>query len=147
MNESDIHPRSSNIDTLPHKTTMATNSKAIPLYRSILRAHAKYLPPEMRGLGDEYVKTEFRLFRTVTDETQLVGFYKEWDQYVNHVLETARAKNVQAAGIVNDGSVGTGGGTDDLYKFGAHLESNVEMTDEQKAQLSKLKEEAYNTHK
>ena len=115
---------------------MATNpTKAIPLYRSILRAHAKYLPPEMRGLGDEYVKKEFRLFRTVTDETQLDGFYKEWDQYVNHVLETARAKNVQAAGIVNDGSIGVGGvgGRDDLYKFGAHLESNVEMTDEQKA--------------
>ena len=98
----------------------------------------------MRGIGDEYVKKEFRLFRSVTEDAQLDGFYKEWDQYVNHVLETARAKNVQAAGIVNDGSVG---GTDDLYKFGAHLESNVEMTDEQKVQLSKLKEEAYNAHK
>lgn len=122
---------------------MTTNPKALPLYRSILRAHAKYLTPEMRGLGDEYVKNEFRLFRNVTDETQLKGFYTEWQKYAQQILETARARNVQAAGIVNhqddDGN--------DWNKFGAHLDSNVEMTEEQRIQLDKLKEEAFNSHK
>ena len=74
----------------------------------------------MRSIGDAYVKKEFRLFRNVKDETQLSGFYKEWELYANHILETSRAKKVQEAGIVNDGDR-------DLYKFGAHLDSNVEI--------------------
>ena len=94
----------------------------------------------MRSIGDAYVKKEFRLFRNVKDETQLNGFYKEWDFYAKHILETSRAKKVQEAGIVNDGERG-------MYKFGAHLDSGVEMTDEQKIQLSKLKDEAYNITK
>ncbi|KAH8161385.1 hypothetical protein CIB48_g6873 [Xylaria polymorpha] len=32
----------------------------IPLYRRLLRAHRKHLPQEMRLLGDEYIKSEFR---------------------------------------------------------------------------------------
>lgn len=32
----------------------------IPLYRRLFRTHRKFLPNEMRLLGDEYIKHEFR---------------------------------------------------------------------------------------
>ncbi|KAG5957054.1 hypothetical protein E4U58_006306, partial [Claviceps cyperi] len=41
------------------------------LYRRLLRAHRKYLPAEMRLLGDEYVKAEFRLHRKVDNPAHL----------------------------------------------------------------------------
>ncbi|KAG8412412.1 hypothetical protein J3458_014589 [Metarhizium acridum] len=45
----------------------------IPLYRRLLRAHRKHLPAEMRILGDEYIKAEFRLHRKVDNPAHLVS--------------------------------------------------------------------------
>ncbi|KAL2003698.1 hypothetical protein VTN02DRAFT_2729 [Thermoascus thermophilus] len=53
----------------------------IPLYRRILRVHRKKLPPEMRLLGDEYVKSEFRAHRNVENPIHIVGFLTEWQLY------------------------------------------------------------------
>lgn len=44
----------------------------IPLYRRLLRAHRKHLPTEMRVLGDEYIKAEFRAHRKVDNPAHLV---------------------------------------------------------------------------
>ncbi|KAF4123331.1 regulatory protein [Geosmithia morbida] len=44
----------------------------IPLYRRLLRAHRKHLPSEMRLLGDEYIKAEFRAHRKVDNPAHLV---------------------------------------------------------------------------
>jgi hypothetical protein len=44
----------------------------IYLYRRLLRAHRKHLPSEMRLLGDEYVKAEFRAHRNVENPAHLV---------------------------------------------------------------------------
>ncbi|KAH6610959.1 hypothetical protein Trco_000979 [Trichoderma cornu-damae] len=44
----------------------------IPLYRRLLRAHRKHLPTEMRLLGDEYVKAEFRAHRNVDNPAHLM---------------------------------------------------------------------------
>lgn len=49
----------------------------IPLYRRLLRAHRKYLPAEMRLLGDEYIKAEFRAHRNVDNPAHLVRV-DEW---------------------------------------------------------------------
>ncbi|KAL8860595.1 MAG: hypothetical protein Q9178_002948 [Gyalolechia marmorata] len=57
----------------------------IPLYRRILRAHRKFLPSEMRLLGDEYVKSEFRSHRTVENPIHIVGFLNEWQRYAQEV--------------------------------------------------------------
>lgn len=46
----------------------------IPLYRRLLRAHRKHLPREMRLLGDEYIKSEFRAHREVENPVHIVGF-------------------------------------------------------------------------
>ena len=45
----------------------------IPLYRRLLRAHRKHLPAEMRLLGDEYVKSEFRAHREVDNPMHIVS--------------------------------------------------------------------------
>lgn len=45
----------------------------IPLYRRLLRAHRSHLPQQMRLLGDEYVKAEFRAHRNVDNPAHLVS--------------------------------------------------------------------------
>ncbi|KAL6858637.1 ACN9 domain-containing protein [Trichoderma novae-zelandiae] len=57
----------------------------IPLYRRLLRAHRKYLPPDMRILGDEYVKAEFRAHRSVDNPAHLIGFLSEWQMYAQQI--------------------------------------------------------------
>ena len=59
----------------------------IPLYRRLLRTHRKFLPKEMRVLGDEYVKSEFRAHRTtenpmhiVCQPTRSIGYSRWSDQ-------------------------------------------------------------------
>jgi hypothetical protein len=49
----------------------------IPLYRRLLRAHRKYLPVEMRLLGDQYVKAEFRSHKAVENPVHIVCFFQE----------------------------------------------------------------------
>lgn len=44
----------------------------IPLFRRILRGHRKFLPSEMRVLGDQYVKSEFRAHRDVENPMHIV---------------------------------------------------------------------------
>jgi hypothetical protein len=51
----------------------------IPLYRRLLRAHRKYLPAEMRLLGDQYIKAEFRAHRNVDNPAHLVGLSQSKD--------------------------------------------------------------------
>ncbi len=45
----------------------------IPLYRRLLRAHRTHLPAEMRLLGDEYIKAEFRAHRDVDNPAHIVS--------------------------------------------------------------------------
>jgi hypothetical protein len=105
----------------------------IPLYRSILRAHKRYLPFEMKALGDSYVKSEFKLFRSVTSEGQLDQFFTGWNQYLDEILKTARTKETVSAGSLQpfEGNM----------SFGKHLPPDIDLSDEQKKQLEKLKEE------
>ncbi|KAK3957091.1 acetate non-utilizing protein 9 [Pseudoneurospora amorphoporcata] len=57
----------------------------IYLYRRLLRAHRKHLPREMRLLGDEYVKAEFRAHRSVDNPAHLIGFLTEWQLYAQKI--------------------------------------------------------------
>ena len=52
----------------------------VSLYRQILRAHARNLPPPMRVLGDGYAREEFRRHldaKSVTND-QWIEFATEW---------------------------------------------------------------------
>ena len=112
--------------------TPVAKQSAIVLYRNILRAHKRYLPPEMKELGDSYVKSEFNLFKKVADEGQLNEFFFEWNQYLNQLMQTARRKESISAGSLESSSSST---------FGKHLSADISLTDEQMIQLKKLKEE------
>ncbi|MCJ1374835.1 acetate non-utilizing protein 9 [Loxospora ochrophaea] len=57
----------------------------IPLYRRVLRGHRKFLPREMRLLGDEYVKSEFRAHRNVENPVHIIGFLTEWQMYAQKI--------------------------------------------------------------
>lgn len=57
----------------------------IPLYRRLLRAHRKYLPPQERVLGDEFIKKEFRDHRSTDNPVHIVGFLTEWQTYAQQI--------------------------------------------------------------
>ncbi|KAF2155367.1 ACN9-domain-containing protein [Myriangium duriaei CBS 260.36] len=57
----------------------------IPLYRRILRCHRKKLPIEMRLLGDQYVKSEFRAHKQIDNPAHIIGFLTEWQTYAQQI--------------------------------------------------------------
>lgn len=57
---------------------------AIPLYRLLLRTH-RTLPPDLRVLGDAYLKSEFRLHRTTENPIHIIGFLSEWQKYAQEL--------------------------------------------------------------
>ncbi|KAI0295901.1 ACN9-domain-containing protein [Multifurca ochricompacta] len=64
----------------------------IPLYRRILRAH-RFLPIEMRSLGDDYVKAEFRRHKDVTNPGHIIGFLSQWNVYLDQIPSGAEAQH------------------------------------------------------
>ncbi|XP_054548352.1 succinate dehydrogenase assembly factor 3, mitochondrial [Talpa occidentalis] len=57
------------------------------LYRRILALH-RVLPPDLKALGDQYVKDEFRRHKTVaSDEAQ--RFLQEWEVYAAMLWQQA----------------------------------------------------------
>lgn len=49
----------------------------LPLYRRVLRANRK-LDPQVRLLGDDYVKAEFRAHKTTDNPLYIIGFLTQW---------------------------------------------------------------------
>jgi hypothetical protein len=45
----------------------------IPLYRRLFRTHRKFLSPEMRILGDEYIKHEFRQHQKIENPMHIAS--------------------------------------------------------------------------
>ena len=117
------------------------------LYRSILRAHLKYLPyPEMQQLGNKYVQTEFKLHKNTNNPQQIQQFYNEWNQYLQQIIQTGLGNeiiihNTQSSDDDNDGR------SDGIFQIGQDLPSNIQLSDEQIKQLEKLKEETFNINK
>ncbi|ORY83003.1 hypothetical protein BCR35DRAFT_303676 [Leucosporidium creatinivorum] len=72
----------------------------LPLYRRLLRVHRKALPIEMRVMGDEYVKAEFRRTRTTDNPLHIVGFLSEWKKY----LDFHEAQVAEEAGEIEGGA-------------------------------------------
>ncbi|KDQ15923.1 hypothetical protein BOTBODRAFT_31376 [Botryobasidium botryosum FD-172 SS1] len=66
----------------------ATLLPPIPLLRALLRVHRR-LPLEMRSLGDEYVKAEFRRHRDATNPVHIMGFLSQWKYYLEDLSQNA----------------------------------------------------------
>uniref|UniRef100_A0A0N5AX34 Succinate dehydrogenase assembly factor 3 n=1 Tax=Syphacia muris TaxID=451379 RepID=A0A0N5AX34_9BILA len=94
------------------------------LYKRILRLHYG-LPSEVRYVGDQYVKSEFRRHKNASPEHSLL-FLKEWTDYC-----TTLSKQLSHEGIAKGA-------------IGAHLNPSLlaSFKDEQLYQLLELKQEA-----
>lgn len=57
----------------------------LKLYRAILRAHLHKLPSELRYLGDEYVKAEFKAHKSTDNPLYIVGFLTQWQDYLRSI--------------------------------------------------------------
>mmetsp|Transcript_7819 Transcript_7819/g.16736 ORF Transcript_7819/g.16736 Transcript_7819/m.16736 type:complete len:127 (-) Transcript_7819:3047-3427(-) len=124
---------------------MAGRIQALSLYKSLLRAHEKFLPQEMRQLGDAYVKSEFRLHKSVTKPEQLQQFFKEWNGYLAHIEQTGRERQLKSAGLTDAGNRGKSNNNN--VNFGRDAPAHIELNEEQQSQLQKLREEATNAKK
>ena len=120
----------------------AVAARAASLYRSLLRAHKKHLPVAMKELGDAYVKSEFRLHKKATQPQHIQRFMTEWEGYLEQILVTAR--NQEHARLTESSDAAKGGS---IFQFGADLPPDTELSDEQFAQLEKLREEASKARK
>lgn len=61
--------------TMGSKSSLSQALALLPplhLYRRILRVHRRKLDPEMRLLGDQYVKSEFRAHKTAENPLHIV---------------------------------------------------------------------------
>ncbi|SCV74766.1 BQ2448_7795 [Microbotryum intermedium] len=62
----------------------------LALYRRLLRVHRKVLPIELKVMGDEYVKAEFRRTSSTENPLHIVGFLSEWKKYLDHHEQIVR---------------------------------------------------------
>ncbi|CAO1612751.1 unnamed protein product [Sympodiomycopsis kandeliae] len=69
--------------------TAATLLPPIPLYRRLLRVHRNVLSYEMRSLGDNYLKDEFKRHKKIDNPLQIVGFLGQWKVYLDQLEEAA----------------------------------------------------------
>lgn len=57
----------------------------LDLYRKILRAHQSKIPAELRSLGDQYVKAEFKAHKNIDNPLHIVGFLAQWQDYLKSI--------------------------------------------------------------
>ncbi|KAL1788442.1 succinate dehydrogenase assembly factor 3, mitochondrial [Sigmodon hispidus] len=71
-------------------------SRVRSLYKYILQLH-RALPPDLKALGDQYVKDEFRRHKTVgSGEAQ--RFLQEWEAYAAVLRQQAKDSTQSSAG-------------------------------------------------
>ncbi|KAJ2398731.1 hypothetical protein GGI23_003069 [Coemansia sp. RSA 2559] len=99
---------------------------ALHLYRQILRVH-RQLPREIRFVGDQYVRAEFRNHRTVTDARFLEPFFKQWTMYLDELTKNTTQRNADP--VRSDGAQG------EAWDIGRHLDrETLESLDDDKAE-------------
>ncbi|XP_004632668.1 succinate dehydrogenase assembly factor 3, mitochondrial isoform X1 [Octodon degus] len=102
------------------------------LYRRILQLH-RLLPVDLKALGDQYVKDEFRRHKAVGSE-EAQRFLQEWEVYAAALRQQANENRQNAAGKA---------------RFGTALseEKLNDFRDEQIGQLQELMQEATKPNK
>ncbi|XP_040909344.1 LOW QUALITY PROTEIN: succinate dehydrogenase assembly factor 3, mitochondrial [Toxotes jaculatrix] len=97
-------------------------SKVRSLYKRILVLH-RFLPIDLRALGDQYVKDEFRRHKGASPE-EATNFMTEWERY----KDTLQTQVLESAGERRSS-----------VKFGANL-SERELSGFQDEQIGQLYE-------
>ncbi|CAE7168024.1 unnamed protein product [Rhizoctonia solani] len=68
----------------------ATLLPPTPLLRRLLRVH-RSLPTEMRILGDDYVKAEFKRHQKIDNPVHIIGFLSQWKMYLDQLEQQANS--------------------------------------------------------
>ncbi|XP_044192444.1 succinate dehydrogenase assembly factor 3, mitochondrial [Thunnus albacares] len=85
-------------------------SRVRSLYKRILVLH-RFLPIDLRALGDQYVKDEFRRHKNAS-AAEVTNFMTEWENYKNtlqtQVLESVgdQSSSVKFGANLSDGKLG-----------------------------------------
>lgn len=108
----------------------------VPLYRALLRAHRRHLPPEMRSLGDDYVKAEFRRHQKIDNPLHIVGFCSQWKMYLDAILQDAQASGGDVRGLSLDPSLIERFSDEQLYQLYELKLAAADVFDPSKAQDS-----------
>lgn len=98
-----------------------------------------------------YTSQKFKLHKEAKAE-QVTLFYTEWEKYLDHVERTGRENKAINAGLLDGVQQESSQSIDTMVKqhtttnnnrqFGQNVPNDIELNDEQKNQLIKLKEEA-----
>ncbi|EGG21330.1 ACN9 family protein [Cavenderia fasciculata] len=118
---------------------MYSKDQFLSLYRGLLRCH-RILQEPIKSMGDQYVRTEWRLHLKTDKKTAFI-FYKKWQEYLDFML-TQHQKNDD---LLNNTIDGQNNDSNALPSFGRHMTVREleKLNDEQKGQLSKLKIESF----
>jgi Complex1_LYR-like len=121
----------------------AGSGKPSALYRTILRAHKRHLPPDMQTLGNAYVQSEFRAHRTATP-SQATAFVQAWQQYYQDLMQRVqeRERKERGANIMSVQGISAHHDAEAKVSFGADMPPDFALSEEQQRQLEKLREEA-----
>ncbi|CDS42283.1 protein ACN9 mitochondrial [Echinococcus multilocularis] len=101
------------------------------LYKMILRTH-KALPPELRELGDRYVREEFKRHKNC-DSSYVGPFMMEWTRYLVDLNKQIRSamKVGDEAGLKHKAEYGTHLREEDLDMFSEYqLKQLLTLADE-----------------
>jgi hypothetical protein len=132
-----LHPYIS----LTHPLADLTADPRLRLYRRLLRVH-RYLPDDMRFMGDSYVKSEFRLTRDTDNPLHIIAFLSQWkvylDQIESSILADASASTTDPKGKGKASGAGVGVGSE-MWR-GRKLDTTEfeKMSAEQVGQLYEL---------
>ena len=86
------------------------------------------------------MKSEFRLHKDVKKDAQIQQFIDEWTKYRDSIVTTAQTRDAIAAGSVDNHL--RGNAEVKVPGFGSNVASDIELSDEQKVQMEKLRKEA-----
>lgn len=119
-----------------------SSGRACRLYRNLLRAHKVHLSGEMKGLGDTYVQSEFRLHRSANPR-QAADFLDAWEEYLDQLLRTGKDREREDILQMKQerSEKSTAFGISPIASYGKDLPSDLELSAEQRVQLEKLRDE------
>ena len=81
------------------------------------------------------MRNEFKMHKKA-EEKHLSGFFSEWETYLEQLKMTTRAKEAAITGSLDRDDPSAS-----VFQFGRDLPQDAQLSDEQKQQLEKLKEE------
>eukprot|EP01126_Amoeba_proteus_P003906 TRINITY_DN11317_c0_g1_i1.p1 TRINITY_DN11317_c0_g1~~TRINITY_DN11317_c0_g1_i1.p1 ORF type:complete len:103 (-),score=28.13 TRINITY_DN11317_c0_g1_i1:190-498(-) len=64
---------------------MANRVVLLGLYRQILRLHQQHLPRDMKEIGDQYVRSEFKAMKKANKLEHVEVFQEQWKKYMQQL--------------------------------------------------------------